>query len=376
MTNTSVREGKSGAVMDGGVGTMWGCQKRRDCRQHPKSADNMRPFTTPLRAHTMNRRQRTRLLALGAALMLSPGLALAQAWPGKQPIKLVAVFPPGGSVDQVARILAVPLAQQLGQAVVVDNKGGASGAIGAAAVASSAPDGYTFAVVFDTHAVNPSLQPSIPFDTRKDLTAVALMGTGAMVLATQADSPYKTFADVVAAAKAGKNVNYGSISSGSLGHLAMALLARHAKLDLVHVPYKGGGPLMNDVIAGHVQLSIGSVFLTKPHLDSKRLRALAVTTSKRSANLPDVPTVAESGFAGFDAPAWWAVLAPAKTPPEIIKRMNDEINLALKNPEVAGRLAAQGIEVRSSTPDAARSFIEAQIDIWAKVVKDNGIKAD
>ena len=325
----------------------------------------------------MNRRQRTRLLlALGAALMLSPGLALAQAWPGKQPIKLVAVFPPGGSVDQVARILAVPLAQQLGQAVVVDNKGGASGAIGAAAVASSAPDGYTFAVVFDTHAVNPSLQPSIPFDTRKDLTAVALMGTGAMVLATQADSPYKTFADVVAAAKAGKNVNYGSISSGSLGHLAMALLARHAKLDLVHVPYKGGGPLMNDVIAGHVQLSIGSVFLTKPHLDSKRLRALAVTTSKRSANLPDVPTVAESGFAGFDAPAWWAVLAPAKTPPEIIKRMNDEINLALKNPEVAGRLAAQGIEVRSSTPDAARSFIEAQIDIWAKVVKDHGIKAD
>ncbi len=376
MTNTSVREGKSGAVMDGGVGTMWGCQRRRDCRQHPKSADNMRPFTTPLRAHTMNRRQRTRLLALGAALMLSPGLALAQAWPGKQPIKLVAVFPPGGSVDQVARILAVPLAQQLGQAVVVDNKGGASGAIGAAAVASSAPDGYTFAVVFDTHAVNPSLQPSIPFDTRKDLTAVALMGTGAMVLATQADSPYKTFADVVAAAKAGKNVNYGSISSGSLGHLAMALLARHAKLDLVHVPYKGGGPLMNDVIAGHVQLSIGSVFLTKPHLDSKRLRALAVTTSKRSANLPDVPTVAESGFAGFDAPAWWAVLAPAKTPPEIIKRMNDEINLVLKNPEVAGRLAAQGIEVRSSTPDAARSFIEAQIDIWAKVVKDNGIKAD
>ena len=314
--------------------------------------------------------------ALGAALLLPAQPAAAQAWPSKQPIRLVAVFPPGGSVDQVARILAAPLAQQLGQSVIVDNKGGASGSIGAAAVAISAPDGYTFAVVFDTYAVNPSLQPGIGFDSRKDLSPVALIGSGAMVLATQADSPYKTFADVVAAAKAKKNVAYGSISSGSLGHLAMALLARNAQLDLVHVPYKGGGPLMNDVIAGHVPLSIGSVFLTKPHLDSKRLRALVVTTSKRAANLPDVPTVAESGFAGFDAPAWWAVLAPAKTPPEIVKRLNDEINLALKSPDVAAKLAAQGIEIRSGTPDAARSFIDAQIDLWAKVVKDNGIKAD
>ena len=314
--------------------------------------------------------------ALGAALLLPAQPAAAQAWPSKQPIRLVAVFPPGGSVDQVARILAAPLAQQLGQSVIVDNKGGASGSIGAAAVATSAPDGYTFAVVFDTYAVNPSLQPGIGFDSRKDLSPVALIGSGAMVLATQADSPYKTFADVVAAAKAKKNVAYGSISSGSLGHLAMALLARNAQLDLVHVPYKGGGPLMNDVIAGHVPLSIGSVFLTKPHLDSKRLRALVVTTSKRAANLPDVPTVAESGFAGFDAPAWWAVLAPAKTPPEIVKRLNDEINLALKSPDVAAKLAAQGIEIRSGTPDAARSFIDAQIDLWAKVVKDNGIKAD
>jgi tripartite-type tricarboxylate transporter receptor subunit TctC len=311
-----------------------------------------------------------------STLLLAPAGAWAQAWPNKQPIRLVAVFPPGGSVDQVARILAVPLAQQLGATVIVDNKGGASGSIGAGAVASSAPDGYTFAVVFDTHAVNPALQPALPFDTKRDLTPVALVGTGAMVLATTADSPYKTFADVVAAAKAKKNVSYGSISSGSLGHLAMALLARSAQLDIVHVPYKGGGPLMNDVIAGHVPLSIGSVFLTKPHLDSKRLRALVVTTSKRSPNLPDTPTVAESGFAGFDAPAWWAVLAPAKTPPEIVKRMNDEINAALKQPEVAAKLAAQGIEVRTTTPEAARSFIDAQIDIWAKVVKDNGIKAD
>ena len=301
---------------------------------------------------------------------------MAQAWPTKQPIKLIAVFPPGGSVDQVARILAPALQQALGQTVVVDNKGGASGTIGTGAVAASPPDGYTFAVVFDTHGVNPSLHPNLPFDTRKDLAPVALIGTSAMVLATHADSPFKSFKDVVAAAKARKNVSYGSIGSGSLGHLAMALLAKSDNLDLVHVPYRGGGPLMNDALAGHVPLSIGSVFLIKPHLDSKRLRALAVTTSQRSARLPDVPTVAESGYAGFDAPAWWAVLAPAKTPPDIVKRLNEEINLALDLPEVRDKLSAQGIDILRTTPDAARLFIDKQIDIWAKVVKDNGIKPD
>ena len=315
-------------------------------------------------------------LCIVAGSLACAAPALAQSWPAKQPIKLVAVFPPGGSVDQVARILAVPLQQALGQTVVVDNKGGASGSIGAASVAAAPADGYTFAVIFDTHAVNPALQPNLSFDTRKDLAAVALVGTGAMVLATHADSPYKTFGDVVAAAKAKKNVNYGSISSGSLGHLAMVLLAKSDNLDMVHVPYRGGGPLMNDAVAGHVPLSIGAVFLTKPHLDSKRLRALAVTTSKRSAKLPDVPTVAESGYAGFDAPAWWAVLAPAKTPPEIVKRMNDEINRALDLPDVRDKLSAQGIDIIRTTPDAARVFIERQMDIWAKVVKDNNIKSD
>ncbi len=319
-----------------------------------------------------------RLVATAIAALATLGVtsALAQAWPGKQPIKLVAVFPPGGSVDQVARILAPALQQQLGQSVVVDNRGGASGSIGTGSVANGPADGYTFAVVFDTHAVNPALIPSLPFDTRKDLAPVALIGTGAMVLATHADSPFKTFGDVVAQAKSGKGPNFGSIGSGSLGHLAMSLLARNGKLDFVHVPYKGGGPLMNDALAGHVPLAIGSVFLAKPHIDSKRLRALAVTTSKRSANLPDVPTVAESGYAGFDAPAWWAVLAPAKTPPEIVKRLNDEINAALKQPEVANKLAGQGIEVRIGTPEAAKTFIDGQIDTWAKVVKDNNIKAD
>jgi tripartite-type tricarboxylate transporter receptor subunit TctC len=311
-----------------------------------------------------------------AALAGAPLTASAQAWPSRQPIRLVAVFPPGGSVDQVARILAQPLSQQLGQSVIVDNKGGASGTIGTAAVAASPADGYTFAVVFDTHGVNPSLIPGLPYDTRKDLAPVVLVGTSAMVLATHAGSEYKTFADVVAAAKANKTVSYGSIGSGSLGHLAMALLGRTGGLGWQHIPYKGGGPLMNDAVAGHVPLSIGSVFLTKPHLDSKRLRALAVTTNKRTAELPDVPTVAESGYPGFDAPAWWAVLAPAHTPADIMRRMNEELNKALKSPDVAARLAGQGITVIGGTPEVASTFIDKQLDIWAQVVKESNIKAD
>ena len=300
----------------------------------------------------------------------------APAWPTRGPIKLVAVFPPGGSVDQVARILQVPLQTALGQTVIVENKGGASGSIGAAAVATAPADGYTFAVVFDTHGVNPALIPNLPFDSKKDLAPIVLIGTSSMVLATFAGSEYKTFADVVAAAKAKKPVSYGSIGSGSLGHVAMTLLGKNGNIDWAHIPYKGGGPLMNDAVAGHVPLSIGSVFVTKPHIDSGRLRPLAVTTSKRSDDLPNVPTLAESGFAGFDAPAWWAILAPAKTPPDVLKRMNEEVNKALRNPEIAKKLSAQGIDILGGTPESARVFIDKQIDIWAKVVKDNGIKAD
>jgi tripartite-type tricarboxylate transporter receptor subunit TctC len=317
--------------------------------------------------------------ALAAVAALSLGAAApawAQSWPTKQPIKLVAVFPPGGSVDQVARLLAPALSQQLGQSVVVENKGGASGSIGAAAVAAAAPDGYTFAVVFDSHGVNPSLIPNLPFDSKKDLSPVVLVGTAPMVLGTPAGSDYKTLADVVAAARSPKGASYGTIGSGSLGHLAMALLGKGNGLDFQHIPYKGGGPLMNDAVAGHVPLAIGSVFLLKPFIDSKRLRPLAVSTTKRSPDLPEVPTLAEQGFAGFDAPAWWAVLAPARTPPDILARMNDALNKAMKTPDLAKRLDAQGIDVVGGTPEAARVFIERQMDVWGKVVKDNNIKAD
>jgi tripartite-type tricarboxylate transporter receptor subunit TctC len=321
-----------------------------------------------------------RRLALAALAVLAGSFLPAQAqtgdWPRRQPIRMVSVFPPGGSVDQVARILAQQLTQQLGQSVIVENRVGASGSIGTGSVAHGAPDGYTYAVVFDTHAVNPSLIPNLPFDTRKDLAPVILLGTAPMVVATATGSEYKTFGDVVSAAKAKKNVSMGSVGNGSLGHLAMALLGRNGGLEWTHVPYKGGGPLMQDAVAGHVPLSIASIVVTKPHIDSKRLRPLAVTTSTRSPDLPDVPTVAESGYAGFDAPAWWGVLAAARTPPEIVRRMNEEINKALKVPEVASKLSGQGMTIVGGAPDVARAFIDRQIDTWSQVVRDNNIKAD
>jgi tripartite-type tricarboxylate transporter receptor subunit TctC len=313
---------------------------------------------------------------LASLVGLAAASCFAQAWPSKQPIKLVAVFPPGGSVDQVARILSQPLQAQLNQTVIVENKGGASGSIGAAFVAQAPADGYTFAVVFDSHAVNPALIPGLPYDVKKDLAAISLIGTAAMTIATPATSEYKSFGDVVTALKANKSVSYGSIGNGSLAHLAMTLLGKSNNLAWQHVPYKGGGPMMQDAIGGHVPMVVGSVFVVKPHIDSGRVRALAVTTAKRSPELPNVPTLAELGYGQFEAPAWWAVLAPAKTPPDIIAKMNAAMNAVMQNPDVAKKLQAQGINVIGGTPETARVFIEKQVDIWGKVVKDYGIKAD
>ncbi len=279
-------------------------------------------------------------------------------------------------MDQVARILSQPLQAQLNQTVIVENKGGASGSIGAGFVAQSPADGYTFAVVFDSHAVNPALIPGLPYDVKKDLAAISLIGTAAMTIATPATSEYKSFGDVVTALKANKSVSYGSIGNGSLAHLAMTLLGKSNNLAWQHVPYKGGGPMMQDAIGGHVPMVVGSVFVVKPHIDSGRVRALAVTTAKRSPELPNVPTLAELGYGQFEAPAWWAVLAPAKTPPDVIAKMNAAMNAVMQNPDVAKKLQAQGINVIGGTPETARVFIEKQVDIWGKVVKDYGIKAD
>ena len=317
------------------------------------------------------------LILAGLTVYQSPSTSIAQAaWPSKKPITLIAVFPAGGSVDQVARIISQPLGQELGQTVIVDNKGGASGTIGTAYVAHAEPDGYTFALVFDTHGVNSTIFSKLSYDAQKDLESIILIGTSPMVLATYTGSEYKSFADVMKAAKAKENVSFGSIGNGSLGHLSMALLAKNAQVEWTHIPYKGGGPLMTDAVAGHVPLSIASVFVTKPHIDAQRLRPLAVTSKKRSPDLPSVPTIEELGYPGFEAPSWWAVLAPAKTPQDIVKRMNEAINKVLKNPEIAKKLDAQGIDVIGGSPDAAKAFIDKQISTWAKVVKENNIRAD
>ena len=318
-------------------------------------------------------------LLLSILLMTTNSIVSAQTagvgtWPSQKPIRLIAVFPPGGSVDQVARILAPALQAELKQNVIVENIGGASGVIGTAAMTRSDPDGYTFAVVFDTHGVNPILKDKMPYDTIKDIAPVTLIGTSPMVIVASKSSGITSFKQLVEQSKAGKQFSYGSIGIGSLGHLAMARLAKQAGFDWNHIPYRGGGPLMQDVLGGQVQLAIGSQFLVKPHIDSGGVIPLAITTAKRSPELPNVPTIAESGFPGFNAPAWWAVLAPGKTPPAIVNAMNTAVTKALKTPAVAEKLKSQGIEIIAGNPETLRDFIGKQIGIWGKFVIENNIK--
>lgn len=312
-------------------------------------------------------------LLVGAMMATAAMGAIAQEWPMAKPIKIIAVFPPGGSVDQVSRILAEALRTELNQTVVVENIGGASGAIGTAAVAKADPDGYTFGVVFDTHGVNQALQPRMAFDTMKDLTHINLIGVAPMVLASSKGSPIKTFKQLVDESKAKKPTSYGTIGAGSLGHLAMAQLAQRAGFDWNHVPYRGGGPLMNDAIGGHVPLAIGSLFLVKPHADAGNVTPLVVTTTKRHPAMPNVPTIAESGFPGFEAPAYWGFIGPAKLPAPIVSRINTAITNVLKKPDVAKKLEEQGMEILAQGPAQFTAFTQRQMDTWGKFIKDNNI---
>jgi tripartite-type tricarboxylate transporter receptor subunit TctC len=314
------------------------------------------------------------LLVLGANSLVNAQSTGLGTWPTQKPIRLIAVFPPGGSVDQVARVLAPALQSELKQNVIVENIGGASGVIGTAAMTRSDPDGYTFAVVFDTHGVNPSLKDKLPYDTIKDISPVVLIGTSPMVLVASKKSGITSFKQLVDLSKTGKQFSFGSIGVGSLGHLAMARLAKQAGFDWNHIPYRGGGPLMQDALGGQVELAVGSEFLVKPHVDSGSVIPLVITTAKRSASLPNVPTISESGYPGFSAPAWWAVLAPGKTPPAVVDAMNKALNKALKTPAVAEKFKAQGIQIIGGTPEAAQDFIGKQIGIWGKFVIENNIK--
>jgi tripartite-type tricarboxylate transporter receptor subunit TctC len=318
------------------------------------------------------------LLALAAACCaLAVSLSVdAQTWPTRQ-VRLIAVFPPGGSVDQVARILAQQLTVQTGQTVIVDNKGGASGSIGTAQLAKSEPDGYTLGVVFDTHAVNPALIANLPYDTLRDLTPIMLVGTGGMALVTHVSQPYKSFADVVAAARAKPpgSISYGTIGAGSLGHLAMAQLGNQLGVTFNHIPYRGGGPLMNDAIGNQVPLAIGSVFLVQPYVSSGRLRALAVTSAKADPQLPGAEPIANQGVPGFEAYTWWGVYGPANLPPALARRIHEELAKAVNAPAVREKLVAQGIDVQGGDPATLDAFVRKEMPRWAKVIKDNNIKS-
>lgn len=311
-------------------------------------------------------------LLVGAMMAAAAITSFAQEWPTAKPIRLISVFPPGGSVDQVSRILAEALRAELNQTVVVENIGGASGAIGTSAIARSDPDGYTFGVVFDTHGVNPFMQ-RLTFDTMRDLTHVNLIGKAPMVLVSSRGSPIRTFDQLLVEARAKQPNNYGTIGAGSLGHLAIAQLAQKAGFDWTHIPYRGGGPLMNDAVGGQVPLAIGSLFLVKPHADAGNVTPLAVTTTTRSPAMPNVPTIAESGFPGFDAPAWWAVIGPANIPAPIVTRFNDALVRVLRKPEVAQRLEAQGIDILAQGPRETTAFVQRQLEIWGPFIREHNI---
>jgi tripartite-type tricarboxylate transporter receptor subunit TctC len=288
----------------------------------------------------------------------------------------VVPFPPGGTTDQIARHVQQPLSQALGHPVIVENKGGGSGSIGAALVAKAAPDGYTWLVSFDTHGVNPSLIPNIPFDTMKDLTQVMLIGTSPMLITAHPSTPYKTFKEVLDVAKKDPAaVSFGTIGSGSLGHLAMQLIQTETGSKMTHIPYKGGGPLTQDAIAGHVPIAIGSAALLSPSVKAGRLRALAVTSPQRFGPMQDVATISEQGVPNFDSEAWWGLHVPAGTPPAIIAKMHKAFSEALRKPDVMEKLTAQGVVLKTTTPQEFNKFLGDEVSRWSRVVKDNKITA-
>lgn len=301
--------------------------------------------------------------------------AAAAAWPSG-PIRIVVPFPPGGTTDQIARRVQPRLQADLKVPVIVDNRSGASGAIGTQAAVTAPPDGTTFLLTFDTHAVNPSVLPGLPYDTLKDLTPVMLIGTSPMVITAHQATPYRTFAGLVEAARQSAGaVSYGTIGTGSLAHLAMSSIASELKVTMTHVPYRGGGPLVTDAIAGHVPVAIASVALLSPQIATGALRALAVTSAERYAGFPDVASVRELGLR-FEAQSWWGLLAPSRTPQDVIARMHQAMARAIETPAVRASLAEQGVVFRLSPPDEFGRFVAAEVARWGRVVRDNRILAE
>jgi tripartite-type tricarboxylate transporter receptor subunit TctC len=314
-----------------------------------------------------------------AALALAPWAtrAQAQAWPSGQTIRFVVPFPAGGSTDAVARLVQPGMQQRLGATILVENRAGGASSIGATVVAKAPPDGLNWLFVFDSHAVIPSLMP-LQFDARKDLDPVLLVGTAPMVLACHPSKPFKTFQDVIAASKANPDsLTFGSIGNGSLGHLTMTLLQKLGDFKIKHLPYRGGGPVMNDALGGHIDFVIGSVALMASQLAAGQLRPILQTGAARLSTLPETQTMVEAGFKDFVANAWWGVFAPGGTPKSMVDRMVSDLQATFRDPQVAKRLEeTQQVTLRLEGPAGFKTFYENEMKIWGDVVRENAIKPD
>lgn len=323
-------------------------------------------------------RQALRMVAL-AAITTAVGspFAMAQAAYPSKPITLVVTYPPGGGADAMARLIGPKMGEALGQSVVIENKPGAGGQIGAAAVAKAAPDGYTLMLDASSFSVNPSLYPKLPYDSAKAFQPVGVIALFPNVVLVNANFPVKNIAELIGAAGKSKNaVSFASSGNGSAQHLAGALFESAAKVDMVHVPYKGGGPALNDVIGGQVPLFFGNLASTLQHVQSGKLRALAVTSGSRSSILPDVPTLSESGLKGTEIYEWNAVFAPANTPEFVMKKLATAFQQAIDSPEVKARIAQLGGEIQKGSPEQAKKFIEQQTNLWQRVIKERNITTE
>ncbi len=303
--------------------------------------------------------------------------AFGQTYPTK-PIRLVVPFPPGGAVDFYARVVQQPLSELLGQPVVIENKSGASGMVGAEAVAKAAPDGYTLLLGnIASLAINVGIYTKMPYDPLKDFTPIIRTVDVNYVLAVHPSLPVKTVPELIAYAKANPGkLSYGSAGSGSLPHLGTELFKAQTGTDMVHVPYKGGGPMVTDLLGGNVQLVIADQANLMPHVATGKLRALAVATPKRSPNAPDLPTIAETGLAGYEATAWQGLVGPAGMPADVVKRLNEAFNQVMAMPAIREKLTGGGLDPVGGTPEQFGRFIGSEIGKWSKIAKDVGAKAE
>ena len=320
---------------------------------------------------------RRRLGALFLACLAAPSLALAQAPYPSKPIRLVVPFAAGGAVDTVGRVVGERLSTQMGQPVIVDNRPGANANIGTENVARSAPDGYSLLVAANGVVTNNTLYPKLSFNGLRDFVAVARLGYAPLVLVVPASAPYKSVPELLAAARAKPgDMSYGSAGNGSSGHLAGALLASVGKFDALHVAYKGGSPALGDLIAGRTSFMLLNPLEVLPHIQSGRLRALAVSGAQRAPMLPNVPTMAEAGLPNFDASVWWTLLAPAGTAPEVVAKLNAETRKALADAGTREKLGALGAVITPSSPQEAAAFLKSESAKWEQVIRAADIKAD